>query len=72
MDIDRLGTILFLIEENDTLLNEQVIQKFILWSEDKANRFSEDEIKQVIEKLLKTEVTKETLILYITRIHDVR
>ncbi|MNI99833.1 hypothetical protein D3C73_1590190 [compost metagenome] len=62
--MECLTTILFLIQEDGTLSEEDIINKFLSWSEDKANRFSRQEILQGIESLLQANILEKELIGY--------
>lgn len=63
-DLECISTILFLIENNDLNTEQDVIQLFKDWSADKASRFSEEDIKQGLEYLIKTNIIINTLFGY--------
>ncbi|MBP2114812.1 type II toxin-antitoxin system antitoxin DNA ADP-ribosyl glycohydrolase DarG [Paenibacillus silagei] len=63
-ELECLTTILFLIEEDGTLSEEEIINKFLSWSDDKANRFSRQEIMQGIAFLMQANLLKKELIGY--------
>ncbi|MDZ5003293.1 Appr-1-p processing protein [Clostridium perfringens] len=51
-DLECLATILFLIQENTFLSEEEILIEFKSWSEDKAKRFSDNDILNGINRLL--------------------
>ena len=53
-DLEGISTVLFLVQSETGQTERQMIQKFKAWSEDKAIRFSEDEIKRYIRYLENT------------------
>lgn len=63
-ELECLSTILFLAEST-TMTKEEIVEEFRNWSEDKANRFSEKDILDGIEKLRMTNIIEETLTGYI-------
>lgn len=63
-DLECISTILFLIENNNLNNKEDVIKVFKGWSEDKASRFSEEDIEQGLEYLIKTNIISKTLVGY--------
>ncbi len=63
-ELECISTILFLIENNNLNNKEDVIKVFKDWSEDKASRFSEEDIKQGLEYLIKTNIISKTLVGY--------
>lgn len=63
-ELECLATILFLIEKNNSLSEEVVVSEFKAWSEDKANRFSEEDILNEVRYLYDTEVIDKSLIGY--------
>ncbi len=60
-ELECLSTIVYLIDEQGSLLDCEIVEKFKMWSEDKANRFSEDEIIRGIERLNNENVIEKTL-----------
>lgn len=62
--LECIATITFLIENNNLESKKDIINAFKAWSEDKANRFSEEDILQGIEYLIKTQIIAETLLGY--------
>lgn len=63
-DLECISTILFLIQDQKVKNKYEVIKKFKEWSEDKANRFTEEDIEKGISYLLKTSIITDTLIGY--------
>lgn len=63
-DLEFLTTILFIIDNNNTLSNEEIIQKFMSWPGDTAKRFSKDEVLNGIEKLYVDNIIETTLVGY--------
>lgn len=63
-ELECLSTITFLIREKQELTGEEIVNEFKNWSEDKARRFSEKNIKDSIEKLLEFHIIEKTLIGY--------
>ncbi|MGG3838074.1 macro domain-containing protein [Paenibacillus thiaminolyticus] len=63
-ELECLITILFLIDEDDTLLEEDIVNKYLAWSDDKADRFSKQEIRQGVETLLQANVIEKKLVGY--------
>ena len=63
-DLECLATIVYLIDENKILTAEEIVEKFKLWSEDKANRFSEKDILNSISKLEASNIIEKNLIGY--------
>ena len=58
--IEGAGTALFIIQQAHCATTEEVIAGFKQWSEDKARRFSEDDIKSAINELVKADFIQET------------
>lgn len=50
-DLEGISTVLFLARSESGQSESQIIQNFKAWSEDKAIRFSENEIKRYIRYL---------------------
>ena len=50
-NLEGISTVLFLVQSESEQAESQIIQKFKTWSEDKALRFSEDEVKKYIRYL---------------------
>lgn len=62
--LECIATLLFLIEVNGPLFEDSLVKNFQLWSEDKANRFSETMILDGISYLCDTGVIEKSLIGY--------
>lgn len=60
-ELECLATIVFLISENRSLTEEEVVNYFKGWSEDKAARFSEKDILEGINKLYDSNIIEKTL-----------
>lgn len=63
-DLECISTVLFLVDNNNLNSKEDVIKLFKGWSEDKASRFSELDIEQSLECLIKTNIIAKTLVGY--------
>lgn len=63
-ELECLSTITFLLKEKEELSQEEIVDEFKRWSEDKANRFSEEEIINGIDKLFETDIIEKTLMGY--------
>ena len=61
-ELECLSTIAFLIDKKSTISTEEIISQFKLWSEDKAKRFSDDEILRGIENLRNNNIIEENMI----------
>ncbi len=61
-ELECLTTILLLIEENNILEESQIINGFKEWSEDKAKRFSEIDIKQGLSRLQQENIIQQNLV----------
>lgn len=59
--LECISTILFLIENNIIENENDIVIAFKAWSEDKASRFSQEEILNGIEYLLETNILIKTL-----------
>jgi O-acetyl-ADP-ribose deacetylase (regulator of RNase III)/uncharacterized protein YwgA len=60
-ELECLSTITYLLKEKGELSQEEIVDEFKCWSEDKANRFSKEEIINGIEKLFETDIIEKTL-----------
>ncbi len=60
-ELECLATILYLIEEKRVLTEDEIVQSFKLWSDDKANRFSTQDILSGIYKLNEENIIEQTL-----------
>lgn len=61
-ELECASTITYLLKENGTLSQDEIVTKFKQWSEDKANRFSEEDILTGIDQLYSTQVIVNTLV----------
>ena len=66
-ELECLSTICFLIEEFGCVSDESIIHGFETWSEDKANRFNENEIRAGIERLCSAGIIDRSLLGYAMR-----
>lgn len=62
--LECIATLLFLLETNGPMSENNLIEGFQSWSEDKARRFSESEIKDGINYLYSTGLIEKSLIGY--------
>lgn len=63
-ELECLSTITYLIKEKEELTQAKIVDEFKRWSEDKASRFSEDEIINGIDKLFGSHIIEKTLMGY--------
>ncbi|WP_226086700.1 macro domain-containing protein [Mesobacillus sp. S13] len=63
-ELECLSTVTYLLKEKEELSQEEIVDEFKRWSEDKGNRFSEEEIINGIEKLFETGIIEKTLMGY--------
>lgn len=63
-ELECLSTITYLLKEKEELSQDEIVNEFKQWSEDKANRFSEEEIINGIEKLYEMHTIQKTLMGY--------
>jgi O-acetyl-ADP-ribose deacetylase (regulator of RNase III) len=63
-ELECLSTVTYLLKEKEELSQEEIVDEFKRWSEDKGNRFSEEEIINGIEKLFETDIIEKTLMGY--------
>ena len=61
-DLEGISTVLFLIDEKSGKIEYQLIQDFKDWSEDKASRFSEKEIRRYIDILEKNKLVEKDIL----------
>ncbi len=61
-ELECLTTILFLIEENNSLDENEIVNEFKAWHEDKAKRFSEIEIRNGLSRLQQENLIQQTLV----------
>lgn len=59
-ELECLATIIFLINEQKVLSENEIIMNFKQWSEDKANRYSDDDILKGIEELYNSNIIEKT------------
>lgn len=64
-ELECLSTILFLLEEQGGLSEYDIIAKFKSWSQDKAKRYSEEDISRGVEKLYIDDIIEKSLIGYV-------
>lgn len=60
-ELECLATIIYLVEEQKTLNEEEIVGLFKSWSVDKANRFTEEDIINGIRRLNNTNIIEKTL-----------
>lgn len=60
-EVEGAGTALFLIEQNQLIELDDLINQFKAWSEDKASRFSVDDIKDAVNALEEYRFIENTL-----------
>ena len=58
-ELECLSTITYLLKEKEELSQEEIVDEFNYWSEDKAKRFSEEEIINGIDKLFETDIIEK-------------
>ncbi|MCT4585370.1 MAG: macro domain-containing protein [Peptostreptococcaceae bacterium] len=63
-ELECITTIIYLIQEKNTLNNDEIIKFFKEWSEDKANRFSRADIEFGINKLVYLDLIQKNMIGY--------
>lgn len=63
-ELECIATIVYLIDENKVLSEKDIVEKFKGWSEDKAKRFTDDEILECIYILYKSKIIENTLMGY--------
>lgn len=54
--LEGVATVLYLVQDGEPKNKKKIIDSFKLWSEDKANRFSEEYIEECIEYLENTSI----------------
>lgn len=60
--LECISTVLFLIENNSFQSEDEIIAEFKLWSEDKANRFNDEDIRNALLYLINTKIVVKTLV----------
>ncbi|WKY46045.1 macro domain-containing protein [Eubacteriaceae bacterium ES2] len=61
-ELECLSTITFLIDKKNSMSKDEILRQFKLWSEDKAKRFSDDDILNGIENLRNNNIIEENMI----------
>lgn len=69
-ELECLATICFIVERANIISEPEIVNQFKQWSEDKANRFKEQEILEGIWKLNDSQILSKTLVGYI--INDIK
>ncbi|MGG4220631.1 macro domain-containing protein [Paenibacillus jamilae] len=64
LEIKCMSIILFIIDENQTISNDEIANKFMAWSEENRKNFSAAEVMESIRKLNEANFIEETLIGY--------
>lgn len=64
-ELECLATILFIINESNMISEEEIVTQYKNWSEDKANRYSNDEIYYGIKKLYNSDIIDKNIMGYI-------
>jgi len=59
-DVEGAGTALFIIQQNKCATTDEIINGFKIWSDDKAKRFSEDDIRSAVNELEEAGFIQET------------
>lgn len=60
-EVECLATIIFLIKEQKVLSKDEILKNFKQWSEDKAKRYSNDDILKGIDELYNSNIIEKTL-----------
>lgn len=63
-ELECLSTITYLLKEKEELTQAEIVDEFKRWSEDKANRFPEDDIIKGIYRLYESHIIEKTLMGY--------
>ena len=63
-ELECLATICYIIEKSNGITTEDIIQNFKAWSEEKAKRFTEDEIIDGIQSLYKRGIIQKGFVGY--------
>lgn len=66
-ELECLATIVYLIDEQKALVKEEIVEQFKLWSEDKANRYSDNDILQGVDKLYDSNIIDKDLTGYVLK-----
>lgn len=67
-ELEAIATVHFIISHNNGINEENIINNFIGWSVDKANRFNTDDIVKAIQKLVNENIIQQTLVGYTANI----
>lgn len=59
--LEGIATVLYIVKLSDDLSTEQIVEKFKMWSEDKAERFSKKYIEECIQYLEKTNIIAKNI-----------
>lgn len=59
--LEGIATVLFLIREEKPQNKEALVERFKVWSEDKANRFSKEDILECIDYLEETSIISKDI-----------
>lgn len=65
-ELECISTIVYLLEEHNTLSENEILELFKGWSEDKSERFSDNDILRGTDKLYTSGILHKTLIGYTT------
>lgn len=63
-ELECVSTITYLLKEKEELTSAEIVAEFKRWSEDKANRFLEDDIINGIDNLFASHMIEKTLMGY--------
>ncbi|MEG6617391.1 macro domain-containing protein [Peptococcaceae bacterium 1198_IL3148] len=61
-ELECLATIMFLIDEQKGLSQGEILEQFKLWSEDKAKRYTDNEILEGIDRLYNSNIIEKDLL----------
>ncbi len=64
-ELECLATIVYLVDEQKILTQEEILKYFKQWSEDKASRYTDDEILKGIYKLYSSNLIEKALMGYV-------
>lgn len=64
-ELECVSTITYLLKDNKELDEDEIVSAFKAWSKDKADRFSESEIKKGIETLYEIRIIEKLLMGYV-------
>lgn len=59
--LEGVATVLYIVKMTDDLSTEQIVEKFKMWSEDKAERFNKENIEEYIEYLENTNIIAKNI-----------